>query len=133
MLASLLPAHFHQNPPSPSSLISSILSLCRGYQISQENDLHLGTVFYDLLNSGPKPGPVMSNIASCLKCCTVFFRFTERVKQKNTYVLTNSNIRTFLVTNSFSRSGYPVVQARNIKMLNLNMFHHTNFGKLLVC
>ena len=31
----------------------------------------------------------------------------------------------------FSQSGYPVAHARNIKMLNLSMFHHTNFGELL--
>ena len=60
----------------------------------------------------------MSNITSPLKCGTVFFRFTKRVMQvieKNTFVQASSNIRTFLVTNLFSRSGNPVVHARNIK------------------
>ena len=37
------PPHFHRNPPSAPSLISSIPLLCRGYQISREYDMHLGT------------------------------------------------------------------------------------------
>ena len=89
--------------------------------------------FYELLNYGPKPEPVMSNITSCLKCGTVFVRFTKRVMQvieKNTFVLASSTIRTFLVTNLFARSGYPVVHARNIKMLNLSVFH---LGELKLC
>ena len=61
--------------------------------------MHSGTVFYDLLNYGPKPEPVKSNITSCLKRCTVSFRFTKRVMkviEKNTFVLASSNVRTFL-------------------------------------
>ena len=44
-----------------------------------------GLFFYDLLNYGPKPEPVKSNITSVMQ-----------VIEKNTFVLTSSNVRTFL-------------------------------------
>ena len=59
---------------------------------------------------------------------------------KNTFVLASNSILAFLaikvkllIKNVFPGRGYPVVHARNIIMLNLSMFHHTNFGELLVC
>ena len=47
--------------------------------MSQENDMHLWTVLYDLLSYGPNPEPVMSSITSCLKYCTVFFEIHQNV------------------------------------------------------
>ena len=54
--------------------------------------------------------------------------------RKNTFALASNNKLAFLVIkgnllikNIFPRRGCPVVHARNIIMLNLSMFHHTNF------
>ena len=86
--------------------------------------------------------PVMPNITRCWKCCSLYqiHQTCYARNGKNTFALGSNNILAFLVIkvnllkkHIFPRRGYPVVHAPNIIMLNLSMFHHTNFGELLVC
>ena len=84
---------------------------------------------------------VMPNITRCLEWSSLYqiHRTCYASNRENTFVLASNNILAFgvikvkfLIKNIFARRGYPVVHARNIIMLNLSTFHHTNFGELLV-
>ena len=62
-----------------------------------------------------------------LPSTNVFFNYLH-----NTYVESEKGCATFQAASDACISRLRV-HARNIKMLNLSMFHHSNFGELLVC